>query len=352
MATIVRPTDRKYFSHCLTLLPGEYQSFDNNRMTLALFGLGGLDLLRAVDDFVTDQDKIDWIEWIYAQQASTSLGAVTAGFRGGPFDGVSYSSEKRNLSKFEHDNGHVANTYAALISLLILRDNLSRVNRDEIVRSLRDLQQPDGSFVPYVGSSEADMRFVFCACVISYILNDWSGVDIPRVQKFIRASLTYEGAFAQSPLQEAHGGSTYTAVAAMALAGVLEDTISPGEKTKLLEWLMWRQDGGFHGRPNKPADTCYSFWVGASIAILGHYDLVAFDANDEFLETTHSRWGGYSKHPEGYPDVLHSYMGLAGLSLSGIHNDIQPVDPMVNASVDTVKFMKTKSVWWRDASDS
>ena len=25
---------------------------------------------------------------------------------------------------------------------------------------------------------------------------------------------------------------------------------------------------GFNGRPNKPVDTCYSFWVGAALAIL------------------------------------------------------------------------------------
>ena len=29
-----------------------------------------------------------------------------------------------------------------------------------------------------VGSSESDIRFVYSACVISALINDWSGVDI------------------------------------------------------------------------------------------------------------------------------------------------------------------------------
>lgn len=36
--------------------------------------------------------------------------------------------------------------------------------------------------------SENDMRFIYCACCISYILNDWSGVDIPRVVQYIKES--------------------------------------------------------------------------------------------------------------------------------------------------------------------
>ena len=41
--------------------------------------------------------------------------------------------------------------------------------------------------------------------------------------------------------------------------------------------------------------------------------------------------GGYSKFPGGRPDPLHSYMGLAGLSLIG-HPDLQPLDPALNIS--------------------
>jgi geranylgeranyl transferase type-1 subunit beta len=37
-------------------------------MTLAFFCLGGLELLGALDSEISDHNKKDWIEWIYAQQ--------------------------------------------------------------------------------------------------------------------------------------------------------------------------------------------------------------------------------------------------------------------------------------------
>jgi hypothetical protein len=33
------------------------------------------------------------------------------------------------------------------------------------------------------------MRFVFCACAISYMLDDWSGVDVPAVVRYVNACL-------------------------------------------------------------------------------------------------------------------------------------------------------------------
>jgi hypothetical protein len=37
-------------------------------MTLAFFCLSALDLLGALDEHVTAQDKKDWIDWVYAMQ--------------------------------------------------------------------------------------------------------------------------------------------------------------------------------------------------------------------------------------------------------------------------------------------
>lgn len=52
------------------------------------------------------------------------------------------------------------------------------------------------------------MRFLFCAFAISYILGDWSGVDIPLSIEFIKSSKNYDGAFGVGPGCESHGGST------------------------------------------------------------------------------------------------------------------------------------------------
>jgi geranylgeranyl transferase type-1 subunit beta len=39
---------------------------------------------------------------------------------------------------------------------------------------------------------------------------------------------------------------------------------SESELNRIRRWCM-RQQNGFHDRPNKSADTCYSFWVGATL---------------------------------------------------------------------------------------
>ena len=45
---------------------------------------------------------------------------------------------------YEYDCSHIAMTYTALASLLILGDDLSRVNRPAVIEALKILQLPDG----------------------------------------------------------------------------------------------------------------------------------------------------------------------------------------------------------------
>ena len=45
-----------------------------------------------------------------------------------------------------YDSGHIAMTYTSLLSLLILGDDLSRVNRQGILSGLRKLQLEDGRY--------------------------------------------------------------------------------------------------------------------------------------------------------------------------------------------------------------
>ena len=63
------------------------------------------------------------------------------------------------------------------------------------------------------------------------------------------------------------GGSTFCAVASLVLMDRLHSTLSDKQIAKLIRWCVMRQQSGFQGRPNKPADTCYSFWVGATLKV-------------------------------------------------------------------------------------
>lgn len=66
-------------------------------------------------------------------------------------------------------------------------------------------------------------------------------------------------------MEEGHAGSTFCAVASLSLMGRLEALGKT--KNKLIHWCVMQQEKGFHGRMNKLDDTCYSFWVGATLAV-------------------------------------------------------------------------------------
>lgn len=66
------------------------------------------------------------------------------------------------------------------------------------------------------------------------------------------------------------GGSTFCALASLVLMNKLNDCFTPMQIEKLKRWCLVRQKNGFQGRPNKPVDTCYSFWVGASLKVFAH----------------------------------------------------------------------------------
>lgn len=71
---------------------------------------------------------------------------------------------------------------------------------------------------------------------------------------------------------ESHGGTTFCALAALQLSDQL-DLLTNNQLEKMKRWLLFRQEGGFNGRPNKPVDTCYAFWIGAALRIIDSFDL-------------------------------------------------------------------------------
>lgn len=264
--------------------------------------------------------------------------AFNGGFRGSPFFGMPFDSKHQQEScSHEHDQAHIAMTYTALCILLMLEDDLRRVNVDAIVGALRHIQREDGSFSSTAGRTENDMRFLYCACTISTILNDWRGVDREKALAYVAASRSYDFVFGQAPGQEGHGGSTYCAVAACALMGRLDalgfaawpqtldaarlamghHATAPSLDNKalgLIDFLVRRQTTGFQGRIGKDPDACYSWWIGSALHILGHFDQVEHTQLRHFLLACQAPIGGFGKYPETHPDVLHTYFSLCGLS--------------------------------------
>ena len=59
--------------------------------------------------------------------------------------------------------------------------------------------------MPVKSGGENDMRFIYCACCISYILDDWQGINVEKATEYIRNSLVrcfiflqYDGASKES----------------------------------------------------------------------------------------------------------------------------------------------------------
>mmetsp|Transcript_18687 Transcript_18687/g.45836 ORF Transcript_18687/g.45836 Transcript_18687/m.45836 type:complete len:239 (-) Transcript_18687:292-1008(-) len=223
-------------------------------------------------------------------------------------------------------------TYSALCALQILGDDLSRVDKDAIIQSLKLLQRENGCF-RCATTEEDDMRFMYCACVISAMLGDWSGVNKDAAVKYIVESQAFDGGIGLRIGAEGHGGTTYCAIASLVLMGCLE---SLSDKAGLVRWCCNAQGEGFVGRPNKPPDSCYSFWIGATMKMLGIYDLSNKAKNREFNLKCQTKYGGFGKHPDVLPDPLHSYFGICGLSMMGF-DGLLPVDPVLGITERAAK---------------
>ncbi|RKP27301.1 terpenoid cyclases/protein prenyltransferase alpha-alpha toroid [Syncephalis pseudoplumigaleata] len=241
------------------------------RLTLASFALCGLACLGALESRVPSERRQRFIDWIYQQQIGPSEDSehpyAYCGFRGGPFAGpTGLTSMMMMMTMVQpYNRANIAATFGALTALLALGDDLSRVDRAAVTGGLRALQQADGRFAPMPGVTEADMRLTYCAVAVSYMLDDWSGIDRERVLAYIWSNRHYDGGFSSAPGEESHGGFTFCAVAILYLLGAL-DTADP-RLASTKQWALARLSAGYQGRVNKPVDTCYSFWVGATLKV-------------------------------------------------------------------------------------
>ncbi|KAL2864590.1 protein geranylgeranyltransferase type I subunit CDC43 [Aspergillus lucknowensis] len=406
----------RYFLRCLkTFLPDLYTSNDSNRMLLAFFTVAGLDLLGVLESKTTREERQGYVEWIYHCQVPSG------GFRG--FTGTDFGVERRTQDNEAWDPANVPSTFFALVILLILGDDLSRVKRADCLRWLSKMQRTNGSFGEVLGPDDTvegggDLRFCCFAAGTRYLLRGRYStgvegirdIDVDKLVTFIESCQAYEGGMAEGPYCEAHSGHTYCAISALTFLDRLSrdsdrvPLISPDSKQyeSLVRWLVARQttelgeeedeedfdedgqvngaaqdltqsveglnlDGsigklpdltppseeslrwaGFNGRCNKYADTCYSFWNGATLDLLGKISLVGAAGNRRYLlEKTQHLVGGFGKDAGEPPDLLHSYFAMVSLALQG-EEGLDSVDPAICASYRTVQHLHTLP-WWQDA---
>ena len=309
-AVTTRALHVRYFKMLMERMPQPYASLDTNRMMVLYFCVSALDLMG---EKLSEEKRRRVIEWIYRQQ----IRPQDADAEGKPAGGFGFTGggHAGGASK-DYRLSHISMTYTALATLLILGDDLSRVDRDAVTSSLRALQRDDtGVYEAVAFGTESDTRFVFCACAISFMLQDWRGVNTAKAEAFLRSSIGFDGGFGLLPGNESHGGATYTALASWVLLGL---DVTEAQYEEILRFCIFRQIGGFNGRINKKPDTCYTFWVGGSLQMLGCQDLIDRISTKRFLlKCQKTTIGGFSKVPGIHPDVLHSYYSVCGMCLIG-----------------------------------
>ena len=336
-------------------LPEHFVALDTTRLTGLYFAVLGLDILGALDKV----DKKRVVDYVLAMQISadkTGLLPGHCGFIGSSFLGQAFGCYECGesgresgdlLSKMSfcsisaeaevkvkatpaaaaarYMQGHLAMAYTSLVVLQTLdKDKIHNgcVDKKALVDGMKLLQQPDGSFCATLEGNECDMRFLYCACAVSAILGDWSAVNVEAAVSYVKSCITYEGGISLVPGAEAHGGSCYTAVASLVLMGRLDACLGERGKEALTCWCYSRvhDEGGYNGRTNKETDSCYSFWVGATLSLLGAFDGSDHGPTLDFLldrcQVKKPDRGGFCKSPEHSPDILHTFYTLCWLSMS------------------------------------
>ncbi|EKX51327.1 hypothetical protein GUITHDRAFT_134800 [Guillardia theta CCMP2712] len=305
---------QRYFRKLLQGAPGSLQGLDSNRCTIAYFCVSGLDVLNAL----TGEDKeqvCGWMIRLLIDNGGMILTKLVLAEPGG-FRGSTFFRSDADICKL-WDLGHLAMSYTALATLVICDYNIQTLDRKGIQQMVRNCQGEDGSFCAHHGG-EADLRFSYCAAAICFMLGDFSCIDRERSASHILSCQTYEGGFGLAPGLEAHGGSTYCAVAALKLMGYL-DTMDASQRNNVVRWCLKRmvsESGGYQGRCNKVSvlkqDSCYSFWIGASLDILGSAHFSDSSAIRRFLCKCENKTFG-----EATCDPLHTYLSLCGFSIAG-----------------------------------
>lgn len=157
-----------------TYLPHQYTSNDSNRMYLAFLIISALDLLDSLATVSSEDERRDHINWVYHCQHPHG------GFRMWPGTDL---GQWANQSNAHWDPANIPATYFALAILLVMGDDMKRVNRTATLSWLQQMQREDGSFgetlVNGVIEGGQDPRFAYCATGVRYILRGLNAGPLP-----------------------------------------------------------------------------------------------------------------------------------------------------------------------------
>jgi geranylgeranyl transferase type-1 subunit beta len=332
------PRHIKYWRRNLkTLLPHFYTSNDSNRMLLALFTVSALDILGDLDSALSSEERQGHIDWVYRCQLPEG------GFR--PWPGTDFDAQRNDGNK-RWDPAHVPGTFFALLTLVVLGDDLERVKRREILEWLCKMQRPEGSFGETVSEDGLvqggnDSRFGYMATAIRWILRGdlegpCDGIPDINVDNFVlcvQEAETYDGGISEAPYHEAHGGFTCCAIAALSFLGrlPLKSSQEPDGKPRgvtnidaTLKWFVSRQTATLDGDDgidtlNDETDTSETCHDAHSFVKLGSF--ISANAETSMKGVPHPhfelQWVGVNGRCNKVADTCYAYWVSAPLKMLG-----------------------------------
>ncbi|KAI6777871.1 farnesyltransferase geranylgeranyltransferase type-1 subunit alpha [Emericellopsis cladophorae] len=377
----------KYWKRCHdTYLPSPYTASDSTRLMWACFTYSALDILYVPLD---PEDAAIVRTWVL------NLQHPQGGFCGSPAHG--HKGQTADQGHANLAATFFALVLLAVVAEHgeAGADAYAGVNRQQTLSWLRQLQRDDGSFGQNMWDGQPvggrDTRHSYLASSVRWMLRGDPGkgstaeeedIDVEAMIKHIRRGQTYDGGLAEASSHESHAGYAYCSVAALSLLdrplrssdGTSHEAVLRGTSNRdhLLKFLADRQFvylaqdeeeegvshdaaeenfimaqlnslniddsceyGGFNGRCNKKADTCYCWWAMGTLRMLDSgFDISASPARRYLLEITQHRIGGFSKVAGAPPDLYHAYLGLAGLALLG-ESGIKEFDVGLCCSTET-----------------
>ncbi|KAJ8276943.1 hypothetical protein GJAV_G00069640 [Gymnothorax javanicus] len=212
-----------------------------------------------------------------------------------------------------------------ILHILSLYNDLSVIDVHKVVEYVKGLQQEDGSFAGDKWG-EIDTRFSFCAVATLALLGKLDAINVDKAVDFVLSCMNFDGGFGCRPGSESHAGQIYCCTGFLSVTGQLHRV----NADLLGWWLCERQlpSGGLNGRPEKLPDVCYSWWVLASLKIIGRIHWIDKSKLRAFiLACQDEETGGFADRPGDMVDPFHTLFGIAGLSLLG-DEVIKTVNPV------------------------
>ncbi|KAL6929937.1 hypothetical protein ACO0SA_001343 [Hanseniaspora valbyensis] len=297
----------RYISHYMAYLPQQATSYDPNRLTIIFYTLLAMYLLG-----VENKEKNEQIAYLKTLYIDSK-------------DFIGFSPHKRHFPK---GTPGISQTFFAILNFLLLGvEDFEFINIDKICKNLvENLEKCD------------DIREFYMSCCVLFIFDRLDLIGLNYIIDVLENKCFVENlGFINFGKGELHSGYISCFASIYKLLKIQYGyEISKDKKILIFEWLCHRQifknmeqeypgNGGFNGRENKNADTCYSFWNFSAMDYFQVTDKTPYDLKqfeNYIFQMQDSMKGGFGKllpidndNDEIDSDLFHSFTALCALAV-------------------------------------